>query len=284
MARLPRGAANTPSDPRQFLRTTLAGWHAKKKHEETRFNAIIERTLLRRVELEPQVRAETWRDEMAYRTGVPIEFIEALHSALLLEGHNLPETTEAWVRWFFTWLRSDARWLEAVFGHRLTKKLREDIAQSDLFGGTLADAVWGWMSGETLLVLDRRLGGKPDKPGKCDQARKFVLKMIPDLAFAAGLLTRIHRGQIDEYDGAMPLSLATLALCIREGLSQPELAALKLHLGAQPMSRASIRAIWAKIENFAPRRDPDEKFGVTRRRISTACTNANARGVHLSLP
>jgi hypothetical protein len=279
LRRLPRGVIDGPEDPSRFLRATLAAWHAKTKHEETKFEALISRTLARRSELEPVVLAETWRDEMAYRTGIAVEFIEALHIELLTKTENPPADTEGWVRWFFVWLGTDARWVKSVFGHRLTEKQQAELSSGDLFGGRLADAVWGWMSGETLLTLNRRLGGNARNPGKCEKARKFVLKMIPDLAFAAGLATRIRRGQIDETGGCMPLTLATLALCIREGLPHPELAALRTNLAGSPMSRVALKALWGKLSAFASRRTSDEKFGTTRRRISAALETAQSRGV-----
>lgn len=279
LRRLPRGAAGSPEDPSRFLRATLASWHSKAKHEEPKFEALIARTLVKRTELEPVVLAETWRDEMAYRTGIAVEFIDALHLELLTKAETPPVDTEGWVRWFFVWLGTDERWVKSVFGHRLTDKQQTELVSGDLFGGRLADAVWGWMSGETLLTLNTRLGGNPQKPGKCDKARKFVLKMIPDLAFAAGLATRIRRGQIDENGGSMPSTLATLALCIREGLGFPELAALRTNLVAQPMSRIGLRTLWGKLAPFVSPRTPDENFGTTRRRVSSALETAQSRGL-----
>lgn len=279
LRRLPRGVIDGPEGPSRFLRATLAAWHAKTKHEESKFEALISRTLARRSALEPVALAETWRDEMAYRTGIAVEFIEALHIELLTKTENPPGDTEGWVRWFFVWLGSDVRWVKSVFGHRLTEKQQAELSSGDLFGGRLADAVWGWMSGETLLTLNTRLGGNAQNPGKCEKARKFVLKMIPDLAFAAGLASRIRRGQIDETGGSMPLTLATLALCIREGLPHPELAALRTNLAGSPMSRVALKALWEKLSAFASPRTSDEKFGTTRRRISTALETAQSRGV-----
>lgn len=278
LRRLPRGMIGSPDDASRFLRSTLAAWHAKTKHEEAKFEALISRTLSRRNELEPVVLAETWRDEMAYRTGIAVEFIEALHLELLTKTANPPADTEGWVRWFFVWLATDERWVKSVFGHRLSERQQKELFGGDLFGGRLADAVWGWMSGETLTSLNIRLGGNATKPGKCDKARKFVLKMIPDLAFAAGLATRIRRGQIDETGGSMPITLATLALCIREGLANPELAALRTTLGSTAMSRIALRTLWAKLSAFAPPMTSDEKFGRTRLRISQALEIAQSWG------
>jgi hypothetical protein len=279
LRRLPHGPLESQQDPKRFLRASLAAWRARRQHQEADFNVRMERALARRAELDPQVRDETWRDDMAYRTGIAVEFIEALHRALLAQQNSFPADTESWVRWFFTWLRSDARWLEEVFGHRLTQKLREGLAQADLFGGSLADAVWGWMSGETLFLLNKRFVKKDANPGTCEPARKFVLKMIPDLAFAAGIMTRIRRAQIDEDGGKMPLVLGTLALCIREGFDEPELAALKFNLPGVPKSRAAIRKIWTAIAPFVPARNPDESFGTTKKRVSRALAQAQAHGI-----
>lgn len=279
LRRLPRGVVDSPEDPSRFLRATLAAWHAQSKHEELRFEAQISRTLARRTELEPVVLAETWRDEMAYRTGIAVEFIDALHLELLTKIENPPEDIEGWVRWFFVWLGADERWVKSVFGHRLSERQQAELSHGDLLGGSLADAVWGWMSGETLLTLNIRLGGNAQRPGKCDKARKFVLKMIPDLAFAAGLATRIRRGQIEEGGGIMPLTLATLALCIREGLDHPELAALRTNLAVSPMSRIALKVLWKKIRPFAPPITPDEKFGTTRQRVSVALETAQRSGL-----
>ena len=88
--------------------------------------------------------------------------------------------------------------------------------------------------------------------------------------FAAGLATRIRRRQIDEDGGKMPLILATLALCIREGLGQPEWAALRSIFIGEPMSRPSIIALWKKIEGFASSRGETETFGTTKKRVSAA--------------
>jgi hypothetical protein len=87
------------------------------------------------------------------------------------------------------------------------------------------------------------------------------------LEFAEGRLTRMR-----------VLTLATLALCIREGFAQPELAALRVNLIAKPMSRSAVRTLWNRIESFAAPRNANEKFGTTRRRMSTALQNAEDEG------
>ncbi len=278
LRRIPRASATEPDAPKRFLRSTLAGWYARQSLQREAFEKLIALTIKRRSEMDPLAGDETWRDELAYRTGVPLEFVEDLHRELLRVCENPPESTEGWVRWFFGWLGSDQSRLDAVFGHRLPPNLRADLSQGDLLGGKLSDAVWGWMSGETLLVLNTRLGGKVARPGKCEKARKFVLKMIPDLAFAAGLATRVRRAQLEDSDEQLPLVLATLALCVREGLAEPELAALKINQAPTIQSRIRVMTDWSQVRRFASRRRGTETFGTTRQRVREALSRAEAQG------
>ncbi len=280
LRRLPRGDADSAEDPKLFLKSTFGYWHAVRRREQAKMDARINYALQRREEIEPPEHEETWRDELAYRTGISIEFIEALHSELLLKhGQNLlPASTEEWVRWFFGWLASNARRMEMIFGHRLPENLQEELTQSDFFGGKLAECVWGWMSGETLIQLNRRLAQSKSNPGKCDAARKFVLKLIPDLAFASGLVTRIWRNHIEETEGIMPLDLAAFSVCVKEGFNAPELLALRFNQGATPMSRADIRWLWKRIQPFTRNGAEDETFGRTRRRVQDGFERAYASG------
>jgi hypothetical protein len=183
-----------------------------------------------------------------------------------------PTITCPRIRLFKHALSADEQRLKAVFGHRLGIDDRTALGQAELFGGALADTVWAWMSGETLSALNVRCGGNPANPGTCSKARKFV-RLVPDLAFAAGLATRVRRKQLEEAgDERMPLTLAALALCVREGAAEPEIAALRLHSAGHPTSRHGLRELWSEIRVFAPPRDEYESFGRTRTRVETALT------------
>lgn len=269
LRRLPRGGANDPDATQQFLRKTFAAWKARQQKTEDGFEEKIVRAIAQQRELVPLSQAGDWRDDLAARTGVAVEFIIALDSEITRIAGQLPQNTEGWVRWFFGWLAGDAHRLEAVLGHRLPQDDRDALEQGDLFGGALADAVWAWMSAESLLAINVRCGGKPDKPGTCNKARKFV-RLVPDLAFAIGLATRVHRKQLGESDAdTMPLVLAALAFCVREGAAEPEIAALR-QLVKPPCSRSQLQSLWSEIASFAPPRGEYERFGQTKRRVERA--------------
>jgi len=266
LRRLPRSADSST----RFLNSTLGAWHAKRSAQHQRFQELVAQTLEQRADLAPLSEAETWRDDLAHRTGIALELIDELHEQLILRFESPLTETEEWIRWFFDWLGSSDYWVDALLGHRLSPALRDDLGQGDLFGSRLAEIVWSWMSGETLRQLNTRLGGKANNPGKCSKARKFVLKLVPELAFAAGLATRIRRHQIEEAgEGDMPLTLATLGLCVREGLPEPEVAALRL-ITSGAESRQSLLRQWNLIRHHAPTRTVNETFSRTRRRVTTA--------------
>ena len=54
--------------------------------------------------------------------------------------------------------------------------VRAEFEKANLFGGALADVVWGWMSGETLTALNARLGGNVAKPEQGSQSAQVCTK------------------------------------------------------------------------------------------------------------
>lgn len=271
LRRLPLGGTADPDSTQRFLRSTLAAFHARRRNQEAVFEKRVAVAVARRKDLVPQKTADAWLDELAYQTGVPVEIIGELSRELSRFGDKLPTDTEKLVRWFFGWLVHDVRRFSGILAHRIPKKLLDDIEEGDLFGGKFVEAIWGWMNGETLLQLNVRLGGNATNPGSCQEARKFVLRMIPDLAYAAGLATKIQRKHIEsDVLVEMPVALASLALCVREGRNSPELAALGTAAAYRELSRQELMRRWAKIRPNVKNGDQFETFGRTRKRVLEA--------------
>ncbi len=268
LRRLPPSSPGEPDAPRKFLQSTLAAFHAKLRGESAQFDSLVAETLQRKAELSATPTAETWRDRIAYRTGVSRELIESLHEALILAVNDLSRDTKAWIKWFFDWLGEDNHAI-ALLGYRLPPDLRQSD-QKEFFGGKLSEIIWAWMCGETLLQLEVRLGGKSDNPGRCMRARRFILRLVPELAFAIGLVTLVRRRQIQEQQaGQMPISLATVGWCVREGVSRPELLALQVLLKNTPMSRQKLQLLWTVVDPYTHSGTETESFGQTKRRVST---------------
>jgi hypothetical protein len=269
LRRIPRGDALDPEATQHFMRRTFAAWKSRQQQTEAVFEEKVARAIAQQRELVPLAEDGGWRNDLSARTGVEVDFIVALDAELVRIFEEPPSNTEGWVRWFFGWLSADAGRLQAVLGHRLPQDARESLQQGDLFGGGLADTVWAWMSGETLLKLNLRCGGKVKNPGACNKARKMV-RLMPDLAFAIGLATRVRRKQLEAAgQGVMQLVLASLALCVREGAAEPEIAALR-QLVPPPCSRLQLNALWAEIASTTEPRNEFERFTETKDRVGRA--------------
>lgn len=127
------------------------------------------------------------------------------------------------------------------------------------------------MSGVPLCQLEARFLGRPDRLGHCEHARHFALRIVPDLAFFAGLPARllIARSRAVGEDGAITTTLATLGSAVREGCESPEALATKINCG-RDVSRVAARGVFDQIISHAVPGSPTEDFEETRRRMSLA--------------
>jgi hypothetical protein len=213
--------------------------------------------------------AADWRTEIASLAGVSVPFVQAIDATLAAE--EPPAELAGLVEWFFAWLKQHQALLPDALGYRLARYLEADDAQLSLFDALSLDATRAWMQGESLRaitdLLTQGAGGKRAKEG-----REFALRAVPEISFAIGIVAQVQRRRIDEglTESKMSLALATAGLCIREGCSSPEVAALRLQFSGECRSRRELIALWQKIEPYAGVADAEEKFGRTRRRVARA--------------
>lgn len=93
---------------------------------------------------------------------------------------------------------------------------------------------------------------------KCKDARHFVLRIVPDLAFVAGLPARLLAAH-DEEEKAIPLVVATLGSCVREGCESPENLASRLAIG-RSVSRVAARKKYEELLPHFEDGEPNEPF------------------------
>ena len=128
-----------------------------------------------------------------------------------------------------------------------------------------------WMSGVPLCELEAAFLERTDQLGLCERARHFVSRIVPDLAFTAGLPGRLLAVRGKQAGNATPLPtvLATLGSIVREGTDSPEALATRINCG-RSVSRVGARRTFDKIKNFAPMGEPTENFEETRNRMRAA--------------
>ena len=112
---------------------------------------------------------------------------------------------------------------------------------------------------------------RADKLGRCEYARHFVSRIVPEIAFLTGLPVRLltARGKHTAAPPALQTVLATLGGIVREGCDSPETLATRLNCG-RSISRVTARQMFKKIRGFAPAGSPTEDFEVTRERMRQA--------------
>jgi hypothetical protein len=280
--RLPVDLGEDPDEgARQLLHRSLAAYHAERRDTSDEFERRIESLLLRRradVKLEDKV---SWRDQLAAESGVLPEVITALDESVHESDSALPLTVEGWVDWFFEWVGQEPRRLrQLVRAHTL-----EEVLNTSFGGGpglsasdtvdAVHDLTWRWMSGESLAGLQSEidtLNGSDRRLGTCDRARKLAIRLMPEVSYAIGLVALVCRTHVEHEvggEGQMPLALACIAGCVREGHCSPEHLAIRYSLGPFVSRVACHRAHEAIAGDWRPG-DPYESFARVRRRVRRA--------------
>ena len=128
-----------------------------------------------------------------------------------------------------------------------------------------------WMSGVALCELEKEFLGRTTNLKQCKNARHFVSRLVPELAFLAGLPGRLLAARLRvAADGTpVPIVLATLSGVVREGCDGADSLAVRLHL-SRAVSRVAARKHYEAIRQHIQPGDPNESFDDAMERIRHA--------------
>lgn len=127
-----------------------------------------------------------------------------------------------------------------------------------------------WLKGKPLCELEAT-HSKPDKV-RCKHARHFALRLVPDIAFVAGLVARVMTARNEGSEVPhLPAVIETLASAVKEGCDSPEALAVRLKLG-RSVSRPHARRRFEQLQPYFPASKPMESFKVTQQRCRDALT------------
>jgi hypothetical protein len=160
--------------------------------------------------------------------------------------------------------------LEGLFGEQF-KKLPTDEHRAEQALNAIVGLLPLWMSGAPLYELEAAFLGRTERLGRCEHARHFASRIVPDLAFTAGLPGRLLAARSKQAVDTTPLAtvFATLGSMVREGTDSPEALATRINCGRN-VSRVGARRIFDKIKELAPHGNPIEIFEETRNRKRAA--------------
>lgn len=194
-------------------------------------------------------------------------------------------TTRQWGKWFFDLLAANPAWLHHLFRPASLEellgaqfnKLSDDADRSELAIPVLRRLLGKWLAGKTLAEIEEAFGTLASKIGKCKNAREFVLRTVPELAYAFGLPGLVARASQDDLEESTTLAatLMTLGSCVREGLDSPEKLALR-QLKPRSMTRVGVHLEFERVSPHVGEAPEGEDFDGTMVRIRHAVRAARA--------
>lgn len=280
ISKLPVSEGDDPdASARTLLARSFSAYRAANRGDQYWIESRIASTLTAR-NIREDAAERGWIDLVSGSTGVSVQMLRQIQQ--LIDDDALQGTAFQTMEVLLHWIAAKPETLlelmrpenlEGLFGE-VYKKLETDHERGAQAIPALLKLLPLWMAGKPLSEIERAYTERDDV-GLCKYARHFVLRIIPDLAFVAGLPGRIaaaraqaERGDEDEVP---PLStvLATLQTIIREGCDSPEALATRLNL-TRAVSRVKAREIHETCIPFAPAGEAAEPFEATRDRMRTA--------------
>ena len=246
------------------LSKSLAAYRRRKAGDEqwvaSRTQAAL--TLVSKTEDDDAVLDPKYRD-LASMVGLPEDVLKALSDALDTAPDGTVNTVAGICNWMFAWIRANPAYLfrmikastfEELFG-KAYAELPTDEEKMEYAVPRLHAALRQWMNGAPLKEIQPIISPRGTAAPFSPDARKFVIRMIPDLAHLMGLPSRMMQmftlggSEPSTLEGAGPLLLAHV--CVRRGFQNAEMAAFSM-MGGSLSRRVTHRAFEELRMHIAP--------------------------------
>ena len=275
-------AVDGEDDARSDLARSLAAYRKRQAGDvewvQTRLAAA--RALLAETD-ESDDEAGTLR-KIAAKLGLPEGVLRDLRRALEENGPEEDGALADWCDWLFEWLeahpdhmfrliRQDT--LEYLFGSAF-KSLEDNEARATFAIPRLRAALAAWMSGATLKAVQSLLPGRTQEKKRSTNARKFVIRVVPDLAHIFGavadLLQRAAEG--DTPAVSPPPAAELLNISIRRGYQSAEMAVFAAYIqsGGSRLARREVHRRFGEIKDHLDDRPQGETIEQLSRRVEHA--------------
>jgi superfamily II DNA/RNA helicase len=278
LSKLPLALAGAEEDPATtLLKRSFTAYRASVSGETDWLDARIASALAARARVE-LAEPQRWIEQVAGSTGLSVALLQRLCERLDAGAFNgtAVEVVMALLDWLenhptdlMNLVRPES--LEGLFGGNYKKLADEPRAKRAI---SELRKLWPiWMSGAPLCQLEAAFLNSSTRLGQCKHARHFVSRIIPDLAFVAGLPGRLlaARRRAADDETPIPTVLATLGAIVREGCDSPESLATRINCG-RSVSRVAARANYEKIKRHAPPGKPTESIDEIKERMRHADT------------
>lgn len=263
-------AADVDGPAKTLLKKSFAAFKLRKQAQEDKLNDRINHALRARRRLQELDEEPDWADRMAANYGVPSDVLREL-KVRLATSPPVGRTTLDWFTWTATWvterpiLISQMTRRESMDGYmgEPFKSLVDDKQRGEFAVDVVLAALKAWVSGQTLAEL-QKLKPTVQQPKHCEQARRFVLRVLPELAYVFSLpeLVRRHLAVEDPslaMDELASAELEKLGSCVREGYDTVEKLALAKVRG-KTASRVRVHRQWNEMDWWMDSKVPGETW------------------------
>ena len=277
LSKLPLAIAGAEDDPAAvLLNRSFSAYRALIAADADWLSTRVASALAARATLElPE--SDRWIEQVSSATGLSVALLQQIVDLLdtgVFSG-TAPQVVTALLDWLdqypsqlLSLVRPES--LEEVFGTPY-KALADDAARGKHALVWLRKLWPIWMSGAPLCEVEKAFLGRTTNLKQCKNARQFALRLVPDLAFLAGLPGRLLTARLRAASDETPIStvLATLSGVVREGCDGPDSLAVRLHL-TRSVSRVAARKHYDAIRQHIQLGNPNESFEETLERIRNA--------------
>ena len=283
VARLAAGVDGSASEERLSNRisATFAAYKARLR-DDTIWLEERKRSSAEYFRLQPDgTEKDQVEGQVAASLGLPLELVRRLSVALAKGEPNEEANVPEWRRWFFRWLADNPDLLEMafrrqslvdLFGKKRFEACDTDEEKAKLVLPALKNLLRLWMKGRALNELEAALGTEQKNVKTCIKARRFAIRIVPDLAYLFGLPALLYeRAQVDaEVSHTMSPAKSQLRRCVRMGLNFHEKAALHQALKYPQLSRRRIHKRYSQIEPYLKRAEEMETWDQVVERVERA--------------
>lgn len=272
LRRLPVGTNIDDLDApaKELLSRTFNAYMRNKVGDAAWISSRTQSALNARKTLAGPQEAIDWADRLGAKFGVEPTTLRALRLHFTIPPSE--DSIVGWTEWLFVWLRNNAQLfphlvreqgLETLFG-KPYRILTDDYQKGIYALARLEPMLKTWIAGETLYEIECMFGTPPSKVKKCDNARDFVLRIVPDLAYLASL-PELVRKECDD-SSIVSLSFSLLSGCIREGLDAVEKLAL-FKLRQKVGARVGCHRRWIEVFPWVSPRTLNEDWSSLYQRV-----------------
>lgn len=193
---------NEDGDCSEFIRSTFGAYQARLNNDNNWIDKSINvanRAFYAIRDREATDNDTEWHNQLASASGIEPDLIRDLEQAFMDIRPYLHTPTEHIV-WLMEWMAESyerlgkfirVETLERAFKGDFTNL--NEIEKTIYFKSIVVDALVLWMQGSSLKEIELRIGTAENKLKKCSKARQFVIRVVPEIAYTAGILAHLYR-------------------------------------------------------------------------------------------